>query len=288
MIEINLLSPGEGSGKKKSTGLAFLARFRRNKDADSIGLDDNAPAPDPVNSTLFDEDVRTAEPSLLNAPARKRPISAANADIATATRLKPSDLDDAEATSNKAGASWSVWSPILMMGVGLLVLLGFSLSLRRRTQTTISSSPVATAPPPRELQNPQSLPRRNQLDAIIDNQLPLTEERVAFTSPMQFHGRPQPPKTIRMDQRHALPKPHSPNATGVRGQAQVTSKPEVLAAPRTAATASQKFRIDRTGPTGTGTMDLPAPTLKNSSQHPISGTLDRALSAVQKREERGA
>ncbi len=45
MIEINLLSPGEGSGKKKSGGLAFLARFQRNKDAANFALDDSAPAP---------------------------------------------------------------------------------------------------------------------------------------------------------------------------------------------------------------------------------------------------
>jgi Tfp pilus assembly protein PilN len=45
MIEINLLSPGEGAGKKKSGGLSFLARFQRNKDNQSVTLDDGAPAP---------------------------------------------------------------------------------------------------------------------------------------------------------------------------------------------------------------------------------------------------
>jgi len=44
MIEINLLAPGEGSGKKKSGGLSFLARFQR-KDTKDIPLDDSAPAP---------------------------------------------------------------------------------------------------------------------------------------------------------------------------------------------------------------------------------------------------
>lgn len=44
MIEINLLSPGEGSGKKKSGGLSFLARFQK-KDSHSIAMDDSAPAP---------------------------------------------------------------------------------------------------------------------------------------------------------------------------------------------------------------------------------------------------
>ncbi|MDZ7632769.1 MAG: PilN domain-containing protein [Gemmatimonadaceae bacterium] len=45
MIEINLLSPGEGSGRKKSGGLSFLARFQRNKDAQSIAMDENAAPP---------------------------------------------------------------------------------------------------------------------------------------------------------------------------------------------------------------------------------------------------
>ena len=44
MIEINLLSPGEGSGKKKSGGLAFLARFQK-KDSQQGAMDDSAPAP---------------------------------------------------------------------------------------------------------------------------------------------------------------------------------------------------------------------------------------------------
>ena len=44
MIEINLLSPGEGAGKKKSGGLACLARVSRNKDAQAA-MDDSAPAP---------------------------------------------------------------------------------------------------------------------------------------------------------------------------------------------------------------------------------------------------
>ncbi len=45
MIEINLLNPGERSGKKKSGALSFLSRFQRNKGANDIALDDSAPAP---------------------------------------------------------------------------------------------------------------------------------------------------------------------------------------------------------------------------------------------------
>jgi Tfp pilus assembly protein PilN len=44
MIEINLLSPGEGSGKKKSNGLSFLSRFQR-KTSHDTAIDDGAPAP---------------------------------------------------------------------------------------------------------------------------------------------------------------------------------------------------------------------------------------------------
>jgi Tfp pilus assembly protein PilN len=45
MIEINLLNPGERAGKKKPSGLSFLARFRRNKDAAVVPTDDIAPIP---------------------------------------------------------------------------------------------------------------------------------------------------------------------------------------------------------------------------------------------------
>jgi Tfp pilus assembly protein PilN len=44
MISINLLSPGEGSGKKKA-GNAFLARFKRSKSASAVMLEEEAPAP---------------------------------------------------------------------------------------------------------------------------------------------------------------------------------------------------------------------------------------------------
>ncbi len=45
MIEINLLNPGEGSGKKKAGVLSILSRFQRNKDNASAAMDDSAPAP---------------------------------------------------------------------------------------------------------------------------------------------------------------------------------------------------------------------------------------------------
>lgn len=258
---------------------------------------DNAPIPELNDSTPFeDNDSRTAEPSLLNAKGKKRPIHLAKDEDSNDTKLTAADLDEAEASADKAGSSWSIWPPILTAGVGLLALIGFSLSLRRRTQSTAQTSQVATTQPmPTTIRNPQSVPRRELLDEIIDDQLPLTEERVPFVSPMQFHGRPQPPKTIRMDQKHSLPRPHSPNAVGARGQrsevrnhAQEIAQPATTTASRSATTATQKIRIDRTGTTGTGTKIISSTTAKTASHQPISGTLDRALSAVQKREEHGA
>ncbi len=264
-------------------------------------VQDNAPAPELNDSTPFDDDSRTAEPSLLNAKGKKRPIQLAKDDESNDTTLTAADLDEAEAAADKAGSSWSIWPPILTAGIGLLALIGFSLSLRRRTQSTAQPSQDATTRPmPTATRNPQSVPRRALLDEIIDDQLPLTEEQVPFASPMQFHGRPQPPKTIRMDQRHALPKPHSvrvpssefrvPSSTSRNHELDVETPPPP-AESRTAATATQKFRIDRTGVAGTESK-IVSTTAKMSSQQTTGGPLDRALSAVQKqslqkREERG-
>ena len=262
---------------------------------------DNAPAPELNDPTPFDDDSRAAEPSLLNAKGKTRSIHLAKDEESNDAILTTADLDEAEAAADKADSSWSIWSPILTAGVGLLTLIGFSLSLRRRTQTTAQASQVATTQPQptsSAARNPQSVTRRELLDEIIDDRLPLTEERVPLASPMQFHGRPQPPKTIRLDQRHALPRPHSPSTVGVRGprsevrsQTQEAIELEAIPAPRAAATATQKFRIDRTGATGTESK-IVSLTAKTASQQPTSGPLDRALSAVQKqslqkREERG-
>lgn len=258
---------------------------------------DNAPIPDLTDSTPLDDGSRAAEPSLLNAKGKKRPIHLANDDASNNATWTATDLDEAESAADKAGSGWSIWPPILTAGVGLLALIEFSLSLRRRTQTTAQTSPAATTQSaPSANRNPQALPRREILDEIIDDQLPLTEERVPFASPMQFHGRPQPPKTIRMDQRHSLPRPHSPNTavteassqrSEVRGQAQELSRPETATVARTVTTATQKIRIDRSGVSGP---KMVAPTTSKTSSHQptTSGPLDRALSAVQKREEHGA
>lgn len=258
---------------------------------------DNAPAPEFNVSTPFDDN-RNGEPSLLNAKGKKRPIQLAKDDASNDATLTAADLDEVEASADKASSSWSIWLPILTAGVGLLALIGFRLSLRRRTPTTAQASQVVTTQPVLStIRNPQSVPRRELLDEIIDDQLPLTEERVPFASPMQFHGRPQPPKTIRMDQRHSLPRPHSvkvpssefraPSQKDSR-QTSHTETPQASAASRAATTATQKIRIDRTGATGTGAKIVSSPAAQSSSRQPTSGPLDRALSALQKREERGA
>lgn len=244
-------------------------------------------------------DNAAAPPPLLKDYVQRRHLSEAKQDIADKGKLTVDDLDDAVAVPDKANSGWSIWPLMVTAGVGLLALVGFGLALRRRSPATAPGSPITTTPTPSStIQKSQSVPRRDLLDAIIDNQLPLTEERVPFASPMQFHGRPQPPKTIRMDQRHPLPKPHSPAITATKGQGadpsdqratvEATSTP---VAPRTAWMATQRIRIDRDTNIGAGPsvppMTRPAP------QQSSSGSLDRALSAVQrqaaqKREEHDA
>lgn len=235
-------------------------------------IPDNAPAP----------------PPLLKDYVQQRHVSKAKENDADKGKLTADDLDDAVAAADKASSGWSIWPLMLTAGVGLLALIGFGVSLRRRSPVATSSSPIAMTPiEPSEIQKSQSVPRRDLLDAIIDNQLPLTEERVSFASPIQFHGRPQPPKTIRMDQRHPLPKPHSPVTTVVRGQgsepsdhpASVETTPAPVA-PRTARMATQKIRIDRNVTTGVG--PSVSSMTRSAPQQSPSGSLDRALSAVQK------
>ncbi len=252
---------------------------------------DRAPVPQP---TPVDD--KPDEPSLLNAHSSRRPIPSDK------EQLSDLDVDDAETKVKSASSTWSIWPPILTAGVGLLALIGFSWSLRRRTQTA-----HAVPPAPPTILSPKPV-RRDSLEAIINDQLPLTEERVPLASQMQFHGRPLPAKTIRLDQSHTLPKPHLQEPVRpsqeleVRGQkgdvrrqtpeirsqeSELRSPPPV--APKEVAAATQKFRVDRSGTTGTGTQVI------TGAAHslPAAGPLDRALSAVQKqtirtREERDA
>jgi hypothetical protein len=276
-----------GGVRQTPQGQDLIARDSQMVLAPPAESNDRAPVPEP----LFTDDV-SDEPSLLKAHGQRRPILLAQ------EQLDDLGLNDLETKSDQAGSSWSIWPPILTAGAGLLALFGFSLSLRRRTRESHSIPvvpPVVTVTPK---SNTPKLARHDELEELIHDQLPLTEERVPLASPMQFHGRPQPPRTIRLDQSHSLPKPHL-QESGVRGQgaeirvqesAVIDQKsdvrPAVPVAPKpaskSAASATQKFRIDRSGATGTGTQILSA-----------AGPLDRALSAVQKqnhptREERDA
>lgn len=278
-----------GGVRGKPRGQDLIARDTNMALAPPAEPTDRAPVPEP---TLVDDQAEQPdEPPLLNAHSKRRPIPAVKEEL---TDL---DLVDAESATDTAASSWSIWPPILTAGVGLLALIGFSLSLRRRTQMAHAvppTQPTIIAPKP---------VRRDSLEALITDQLPLTEERLPLTSPMQFYGRPQPPKTIRLDQSHSLPKPHL-QETGSRGQvvgsrgqesefrsqeSGVRIPPPV--APKAAATATQKFRIDRSGATGTGTQVVSV----TPNRQPAAGPLERALSAVQKqtlpnsvREERDA
>ena len=301
------LPPAEVNATPKRNGGVRGTPRRPSNDHDQVARDPQMPLVPPAEaSTPSPRDVLSSDeiqdnapvpPSLLKDHGPRRHVSAARHDDADDAQLTAADVNDAEEAADKASSGWSIWPPILTAGIGLLALIGFSVSLRRRTQAATSSSPMATTtmtPTQSVVRTPQPSPRRDLLDAITDNQLPLTEERVPFASPMQFHGRPQPPKNIRMDQRHPLPKPHAPAVTEVRGQGSrvggqgtevrdqepIVEKTQTFAVPRTAATVTQRFRVDRNAANGTGaatsTMTKPAP-----HQAP-SGSLDRALSAVQK------
>ena len=167
----------------------------------------------------------------------------------------------------------------------MLALIGFSVWLRRRTQVIAQKfpTPMTIQPTPTVIRNPQPSLRQNMLDAIIDDQLPMSREDVPLAPQMQFHGRPQPPRTIRLDQGHAVPKPHSPNmvSAGVRAQESEVRRPQAVA-PKSATTATQKFRIDRGGANGTASMTTSIPAASQNQHQPTNGPLDRALSNVQK------
>ena len=285
-----------GGVRGKPRGQDLIARDTDLELAPPAEPMDRAPVPQPTKND--DQADQVDEPPLLNAHSKHRPISAIKDE---ATDL---DLTDDESTTDAAASSWSIWPPILTAGVGLLALISFSLSLRRRTQMAHAVPPTQpTLTPPKPI-------RRDPLEAVINDQLPLTEERLPLSSPMQFYGHPQPPKTIRMDQSHSLPKPHLQDS-GSRGQLvgnggqesafrnqesgirnpRTEGQSQPAATPKVAATATQKFRIDRSGATGTGTQIVSAV----PNRQPTAGPLERALSAVQKqaapnsvREERDA
>jgi hypothetical protein len=151
--------------------------------------------------------------------------------------------------------------------------------------------------------------KQDLLDALITNQLPMTTETVAFASPLQFHGRPAAPRTLRLDAGHELPKPHAPAIAPLPSRRQIEPTREVPAhespAGETSAETTRTYRIDPSAATGATSRFVPvkhaettsSPTTKPAASNTMSGApsvagakvrspLDRALSAVQKRGER--
>jgi len=140
----------------------------------------------------------------------------------------------------------------------------------------------------------------------------MTEEKVKFASPLQFHGRPATPKNLRLDQGHEVPKPHTPNVAP-----QLTARPAEASNEFVTTTystgAARMFRVDQSTPptskpvsrfvpakraevTASKTTSINIPSVSSSTASPSGrpvavpvaarGPLDRALSAVQTREER--
>ncbi len=346
---------------------------------------DTAPAPSPMDSVWNEDRDPSAEPSRLNAAREPRPITEVNGKGNGLDEIISDDdatADPASDPTNKAATTWSIWPPLLTAGVGLIALLGFSFSLRRRTQSewerstlprtgheydraavasiqatslptsapipaSTRTAPVAmtrddvtqplTASAPVEVQfhnvpQPQTVTqtsaKQTLLDALINNQLPMTEEKVTFVSPLQFHGRPAAPRNLRLDSGHELPKPHAPSIAPqpTRRPAEPMKDAEPMneiardevAGQTVSYGETQKFRLDQSSsttakpasrfvpakrPTATtqkaSSINLSgtphsavAPAPVTSSRRPVAVTenasspLDRALSAVQKREER--
>lgn len=302
---------------------------------------DSTTAPAPTTSVWSNEDEPTGRPSLLK-PGQRKPIALANdSSIADNTSSSDDDKRSSETSTVTPAIRWSIWPPILTAVAGLLALFGFSWSLRRRTQTTAQSplpqTPLARSQPthrsteqraPRSTTSSgvgrsaeptkpvttqpatQSVARSNVLESLINNQLPLVEEQVPLASPMQFHGRPQPQKTFRIDQEHSLPRPHvvasltpaNPPEQIVAGTSSSASRaeepnrgssPQVSSLPPSVSVA-RKTRIDRNMMPDLKTLSAansPSASASASStlhsQPPISA-LDRALSAVRQRGGRNA
>ena len=372
---------GKNRGRQpRDRHLVRLHRPRREIDQDT------AAAPRPVNPIRNEDRDQISEPSRLNATREPRSITEVNGKGDGLGEIAPDDdatADTANDSSLTAAATWSIWPPLLTAGTGLIALLGFSFSLRRRTQSGWQRStlprtehesgraviapaqmptpaqtrtiPVAMSPnvAPQLPKHPasdeahfnnvpqtqvltqtQQQPTQIQtsakptlLEALINNQLPMTEEKVAFVSPLQFHGRPAAPRNQRLDERHELPKPHAPSLAP-----QPTHRPTEpmndlveVAAQTVSYGETQKFRVDQSSSATTKpasrfapakraaeAMQHPAATVQKtksvnpsstphsavtsspvaSSRRPVavsenaSGPLDRALLAVQKREER--
>ena len=329
-----LAPPAEGTGATQRFEGSIGSLPTRDVPATTMTHDpDTAAAPRPIGSVSDEERDPSSEPSRLNASGNRRPIGRANEDEANLDALV-SHADDSDATNtaaDKLASSWSIWPPILTAGVSLIALLGFSLSLRRRTQfesnttaprnsdlTRSNAVPARTAQVSRHalpaaaparahsqasnVPQPQDTSKQNLLDALINNQLPMTQESVTFPSPLQFHGRPTAPRTLRLDAGHELPKPYAPSVA----PQPMSRRSDELVEPvshEVPVNSVRKFRVDPSGSTGPKAQFIPtqraAAAASQATAANVAGAtpikaaagnvrspLDRALSTVQKREER--
>ncbi len=254
-------------------------------------MNDAATAPAPLASSWSDREDQTTEPSLFSDDVPRKPIRQARNKVGDEfgsqneddlTSLGPDALN----TDSQASTTWSIWPPIVTAIAGVLTLIGFSLSLRRKTQLGARTAPNVAMPPAAPLQPTRTpiasqTPRQQWLDAIINNQLPMTEEKVAIASPMQFHGRPNPPRTLRVDHEHSLPKPHAPNSVPVT--ASLSANEPFAADSMTDSTPT--FRLEPVGPSVSQTQATATRKPMTNMRPTTKGVLDRALSAVQQREE---
>ena len=308
--------------------------------SDSTAMHRSETAPVPRDLTWVDrdeqveQDEKAVRPSLLKPQPKLIPLPKGDAasDDESSIALTADESEETKVAKDKAASRWSIWPPILTAGFGVLALFGFSLSLRRRTVTTAHQSPPLPQPtlaqptPARKIDSSRTLaavatpivqpsmiqtaPRSGFLDALINNQVPLIEEQIPLASPMQFHGRPQPQKTLRLDQEHSIPKPHSgfmqtrPSgsdrmADAIPAESPRTAKAIRTSSPQPAASnivppPTQKIRIERTVASSAGSPPTTAAEPRVNSVpnaphiRPTVGALDRALSAVQQREERGS
>lgn len=240
-------------------------------------------SPKSEDSLWSEIDERASEPSRLTNTGNRKPIHLAERhndpvpDANGETDLTSLEVDKPLVNSKKSGSTLSFWPPILTAVAGLIGLVGFSLSLRRRTLAAQQHPSHAPQPPMKS--NVGSQPKRQQiLEALINNQLPITEEKVAIASPLQFHGRPNPPRTLRVDPEHSLPQPHTPSLVKTEAPAATTAAP-VASSPSKPAV---NFRLDPVEPASPARASTDRkPATKNSSA--TIGVLDRALSAVQQR-----
>ncbi len=336
-----LAPPAEGAAQHFDTqsGQSIGSLPTRDVAASTLTHDEDvAAAPSPNDSDWNEDRDPSVEPSRLNASRNRRPITEVHGRDQGFDGLDPDadgTSDSQNASGKNAASGWSIWPPLLTAGIGLLALLGFSLSLRRRTQsgwqqstprtsemTHSPAAPTRTIPIAREVaeatvsvpveaESPinnetrtQASSKHDLLESLITNQLPLTTEKVNFASPLQFHGRPATPRMLRLDNGHGLPKPHTPNTAPLPTRHQPEQTDEIASQQKTSV-ATRSFRLDQSTATAPASRFAPAKRaeaasskLANTANSNASsdsqtkvgrnagGPLDRALSAVQKREER--